>query len=212
MPSQLPYLNTYKNVGKLFEKIHAAKRPEALTNRFLYDTLGLKSTNDRPLITLLKTLGFLDGSGKPTPAYDALKAEKKIAAQAIAQGIRRGYAPLFEANEKANELGREQLKGLVAQVAGTDISTTNKIVGTLSSLLGLADFSENGSQPNEEEETVEEGTDETQEGDETDAGIGALKFGGMNHQFHYNIQVHLPANGSEETYMNIFNALRKVFR
>lgn len=211
MPSQLPYLNTYKNVGKLFEKIHTAKRPEALTNKFLYDTLGLKSTNDRPLIALLKTLGFLDGAGNPTPAYDALKAEKKVAAQAIARGIRRGYAPLFEANEKANELGREQLKGLVAQVAGTDTNTTAKIVGTLISLLSLADFSEGETQPRGEEIGAEE-TNDTAEEEETGAGIAALKFSGMNHQFHYNIQVHLPANGSEETYMNIFNALRKVFK
>lgn len=35
--------------------------------------------------------------------------------------------------------------------------------------------------------------------------------GGFEPEFHYNIQVQLPANGTEETYMNIFSALRKVF-
>jgi hypothetical protein len=34
---------------------------------------------------------------------------------------------------------------------------------------------------------------------------------GFTPQFHYNIQVQLPANGTEETYLNIFSALRKVF-
>jgi hypothetical protein len=34
---------------------------------------------------------------------------------------------------------------------------------------------------------------------------------GLRPEFHYNIQVHLPSNGTEETYMNIFNAIRKVF-
>ena len=35
---------------------------------------------------------------------------------------------------------------------------------------------------------------------------------GFEPQFHYNIQVQLPVNGTEETYLNIFSALRKVFR
>jgi hypothetical protein len=31
-------------------------------------------------------------------------------------------------------------------------------------------------------------------------------------EFHYNINVHLPANGTEDVYLNIFNALRKAFQ
>lgn len=213
MPSQLPLLNTYKNVGKLFNNIHAAKRPESFTNKFLYDTLGLKSNTDRPLITLLKTLGFLDSSGKPTPTYDALKGAKKIAGQAVANGIRRGYAPLFAANENANKLDQSELKGLVAQVAGSDTNTTAKIVGTLKALLKIADFSE---APLQEDDSGDKSDDEsTNENDSGEIDSGAaemLKFQGMNPQFHYNIQVHLPTNGSEETYMNIFNAIRKVFK
>ncbi len=69
MAIELPYLPTYKNVPLLFENIAKAKVPDAFTNSFLSGTLGLKSTNDRALITLLKKLGFLDNSGKPTPAY-----------------------------------------------------------------------------------------------------------------------------------------------
>lgn len=29
-------------------------------------------------------------------------------------------------------------------------------------------------------------------------------------EFRFNIEVHLPSNGTEETYLNIFNALRKA--
>jgi hypothetical protein len=35
---------------------------------------------------------------------------------------------------------------------------------------------------------------------------------GMRTEFHYNLQIHLPANGNEETYLNIFNAIRKTFQ
>jgi hypothetical protein len=37
------YLASYKNVGRLFEKIETAKAPEAFTTRFLADVIGLKS-------------------------------------------------------------------------------------------------------------------------------------------------------------------------
>ena len=31
-------------------------------------------------------------------------------------------------------------------------------------------------------------------------------------EFHYNIQIHLPSNATEEVYLSIFNALRKTFQ
>ena len=67
------YLGSYKNVDKLFEKIETAKAPEAFTTAYLTDVVGLKSTSDRPLINMLKKMGFLDGTGRPTEAYGLLK-------------------------------------------------------------------------------------------------------------------------------------------
>ncbi len=73
MPKDLPYLASYKNLPKLFQAIAAAKVPDAFTHGFLYETLGLKGTGDRPLIPYLKKLGFLDPAGKPTSSYALLK-------------------------------------------------------------------------------------------------------------------------------------------
>ncbi len=66
MAIELPYMPTVRNVPVVFDKIAKAKVPDAFTTNYLTGTLGLKSTNDRALIPLLKKLGFLDGSGKPT--------------------------------------------------------------------------------------------------------------------------------------------------
>src|SRR3990172_10015152 len=203
MANTLPVLQSYKNIEKLFKSIQAAKRPEAFTHKFLYETLGLRSIADRPLIAFLRTLGFLDGAKKPTAEYAALKNEGE-AKRAVAQAVRRAYAPLFAANEKAHQLPGDQLRGLVAQVAGSDANTTAKIAGTLNTLLRLADFSEPGVAP-PKEAPEEKAAQET--GEEASS-----KPGGLRPEFHYNIQVHLPANATEETYLNIFNALRRVFR
>lgn len=215
MPQELPYLPSYKNVVPLFEKIRAAKVPESFTQSFLKETLGLKSSSDRALITLLKSLGILDAAGKPTSRYSALKNER-IAGIEIARGVREAYAPLFDANENAHELDSKDLKGLVAQVAGTDAGATSKIAGTFRSLLAVADFASDHQLKEEEEESESTELREDEEPPEVnktmrDTGPESM-LGSMRPEFHYNIQIHLPANGSEETYLHIFSALRKVFK
>ncbi len=203
-------LASYKNVGALFEKIQTAKVPETFTQKFLHDTIGLKASSDRPLINMLKQLGFLDGNGKPTQRYSTLKNER-VAAIEIARGVREAYQPLYDANENAHTLSHSELKGLVGQVSGADTGTISKIVGTFKALLKVADF---------ESETI---LDEDKiKYEEPDSGEGVIppiiqpptpeSKGGMRPEFHYNIQIHLPSNGTEETYMNIFNAIRKVFK
>jgi hypothetical protein len=213
MAKELPYLPSYKNVDKLFKAIDTAKKPDALTTRVLAETFGIKGAGDRPLITMLKTLGFLDPSNKPTSYYDLLKNPAQ-AKHAIAVGIRKAYAPLFEANENANTLSGEELRGLVAQVAGADKGIASKIAGTFNSLVKLADFS---GRPNPVDSPAEEDLDDDDEDvEEVELAEKRKKSkgnsGGLRPEFHYNIQIHLPDNGSEETYLNIFNALRKTFK
>lgn len=207
MAQELPYLASYKNVAKLFEKIKAAKVPETFTYKFLYGTIGLKSVGDRPLISLLKQLGFLDNGGKPTSRYAALKNDN-IARIEIARGMREAFKPLFDANENAHLLTPSELKGLVAQVSGADTGTTTKIVGTFKSLLGAADFKSDATL-REDDKKKDTGIEEIEvPPDVPPAGIGK----GLRPEFHYNLQIYLPSNGTEETYMNIFNAIRKVFK
>ncbi len=203
MAKELPYLPTYKNLALLFEKIEKAKVPDALTVRYLNDTFGLKSTNDRAMIPLLKKLGFLDASGKPTEEYARLK-NKDLAKAAIAEGIRRAYAPLYEANENVHELPSDQLKGLVAQVSGTEEGMTKVIAGTFNALTKLADFSQSES-PTSEKKGKQ---DETKV--ENVAAQPSGQLSKFNPEFRFNIEIHLPSSGTEDTYLNIFNALRKT--
>jgi hypothetical protein len=198
MAKDLFYLASYKNVDKLFEKILTAKAPEAFTTPFLVDTIGLKSTGDRGLINMLKKLGFLDAGGRPTETYGLLK-NKEVAGAAIAAGIRKLYAPLFEANEKANELQVDGLKGLISQVTGSEQNIVAQIAYTFKAIAKNADFSK---------AVKDKLPDETEDKDK-DKGNG--KPNALRTDFHFNIQVHLPANGTEETYLNIFNALRRTF-
>jgi hypothetical protein len=206
MAIELPYMPTVKNVPVVFDKIAKAKVPDAFNTSYLTGTLGLKSTNDRALIPLLKKLGFLDSSGKPTAGYSLLKNKDK-AKTALAAGIRKGYAALYAANESAHELPSDQLKGLVAQVSGTEQAMTNIIAMTFTSLAKLAEFSDEGQEdePGSGEEGPEAASPPTPL--QVNAPLPQAKF---HPEFRFNIEVHLPSNGTEETYLNIFNALRKA--
>jgi hypothetical protein len=194
-------------VGKLFEKIASAAVPPKFTHQFLQTTIGLKSAADRPLIPLLRHLEFIDPSGTPTASYSLLKNSHKQKA-ALAVGIRSAYAPLFSANENVHKLPMDQLKSLISQVAGTDADMSYRIANTFSALAKLADFEaapeEHGQDKDKEKKTPDE------EVDEGSPSTGRMR--GLRTEFHYNIQVHLPANGTEETYLHIFNAIRKTFQ
>jgi hypothetical protein len=203
MPTALPYVPSYGKIKTLFTKIASAKVPDSFTHAYLSQTLGLKSTSDRPLIPLLRQLGFIDASGKPTAAYNSLKNPKE-AKRAIAAATREAFAPLFAANENAHTLDGDELKGLVAQVAGTDEEVTRRTVGTFQALVELSDFATKA----EPEQGVKPPPSLTPKPSELESAAGRLS---VRPEFHYNIQVHLPSNASEETYLNIFNALRKAF-
>ncbi|MBR0965118.1 DUF5343 domain-containing protein [Bradyrhizobium diazoefficiens] len=207
MAVSLPYLVSYKNLPTLFEKINSAKVPDTFTHTFLQNTMGLKNTNDRAFIPLLRHLGFLDGQNIPTPAYRLLKGDKRRAV--LADGVRRAYGPLFDADQSANELTGDRLKGLVAQVAGTDSDLTGRIANTFLALVNLGDFQAQTT-PNEDEKRNEIDDQPDDEADERDRRGSSRK--GIRTEFHYNLQIHLPSNGTEEVYLNIFNALRKTFQ
>lgn len=206
MAASLPYLASNKNLETLFSKIASAKVPEKFTHGFLTKTIGLKGTNDRAFIPMLRALGFLDQSSTPTNTYRQLK-NSSSSKGALAVAIRSAYAPLFEADEGANALALDKLKGLVAQVAGTDEAMTSRIVSTFNALVKLADFSASADNSDERDDSNE---DEEESEDEPPKKIVGAK--GLRPEFHYNIQIHLPSNATEEVYLSIFNALRKSFQ
>lgn len=209
MATSLPYLASNKNVLTLFEKIASAKVPDTFSQAFLANTIGLKGSNDRALIPLIRNLGFVDQSNTPTRAYRLLKGHERK--RAIADGIRRAYGPLFDADQDAHKLPTDRLKSLVAQVGGTDADTTARIASTFNALSKAADF-------DAEPTDVRNDTSDVLESRQPEDDIAPTRVQnrvppqGLRTEFHYNIQIHLPANGDEETYLNIFNAIRKTFQ
>src|SRR5262245_22794301 len=123
--AKLPYVVQPGSIAKVFEKVKQAQTPERFTIDFLQTKLGLKGGNYRQFIPFAKKLGFLGTDGKPTDVYKRFRNNDQSGA-AMAEAIKIGYRELFERNEYANNLAKDQLKGSVVEITG--LSSSDRVV------------------------------------------------------------------------------------
>jgi len=196
------YFVVQNKISPIMDAIQKAGVPEKFNRGFL-ESLGFKSTNDRAIIAMLKALNFLDQNGIPTEKYKIYKNPinaKKI----LGQQIKEAYPEIFLANENAQDLSAEELKGIFATVSGKGDSVAIKMAQTFKSFCSIADFK---SKPIDiKSETVKETIKETVSPPQ----LSTFDIGsGKNPQFHYNIQIHLPATRDITVYNAIFKSLKE---
>lgn len=141
-----PFMNSYGAIPKVLDKIITAKRPERFTQDFLETVLGFQSSSVRPIISLLKRLGFLNSDGSPTELYAKFKTEGGRR-QAMAAGLRNGYAELFDKNEFVYRLDKNKLTDLLVEMTGDerDNASLKSVVATFLALSSYAEFEAQGS-------------------------------------------------------------------
>jgi len=141
MASKLPYVNQPGLMVKILNKIKEAKTPDRFTIDFLETKLGFRGGNYRQFIPFAKKLGFLNSDGTPTERYKQFRNNATSSA-AIAAALKNGYHEVFERNEFANNLNKEDFKGLVVEITG--LEPKNKVVqlicSTFETLKKLANF------------------------------------------------------------------------
>ena len=194
----IPEANISKT-GSLVEflgLIKTAGVPERVTFEFL-KTLGLKSSNDRPVIPVLKGIGFLDANGAPTELYRAYRTDR--GSRVLAEALRNAYSDIFLANTRAHTLSVEKVKSIIAGKTTKPDATVERIARTFLSLAKAADFSAG----------LEETKDvhPQQEKEEVEAPQKQIPI--KTPYFHYNIQIHLPTTTDITVYNAIFRSLRE---
>lgn len=188
------YMNSVGRFPQMMESIQKAGVPERFTIEFL-KSLGFKSTNDRAFIGVLKGINFLDQSGIPTEKYKAYKNTSE-AGKVLAQALRESYKDLFLADENIQNASASKIAGIFATKTGKGDVVTKKMATTFKALAAKADFSEKPIDNNEEEVVAEEQPKDSQ-----------IKK--RDAQFHYNIQIHLPATKDISVYNAIFKSLKE---
>jgi hypothetical protein len=73
--AEFTYLTNPAKIREFLLKIKTVGVPEKVTNNYLV-SVGFKSSNDRALITVLKSLKFVDSSGKPTTRWQHYRGYK----------------------------------------------------------------------------------------------------------------------------------------
>lgn len=209
MASKLPYMASTGLIQKIFEKIENARRPERFTLDFLGTKLGYKSGSARPIIALLKRMGFLGPDGIPTSLYDAFR-NTETQGNAVAQGMKKAFSELFDRNEYINAASREEILGHVVEITGgtkTD-SRTKAIVATFSALNQMADFETQESEkrdPTLGHEMIPATTDQ-REGPEAPS---ASEKDAVEMRVGYTINLNLPETNDPEVFNAIFKSLRE---
>ena len=203
MATQLPYIVQPGAITRIITKLIAAKTPERFTQDFLATKLGFKGGNYNQFIPLAKKLGLLNSDGTTTDLYKKLRNPQTLKAS-MAAAMRIGYRDLFERNEYAGSLKKEDFKGLVVEITG--LEATSRIVQlicqTFETLKAFADFDatlQGSSEPTPEEKSRDGA------GDQTDATKGHhdLKLG-----LSYSINLVLPKTDDPAVFNAIFKALR----
>lgn len=200
------YTNNVGNLTRLFEAIRSAGVPERVTFEFL-KTLGFTSSNDRPIISVLKAIGFLDGTGTPTAAYRAYRDQSR-SAKVLAEALRTAYSDIFLANTKAHELPTEKLHGIIAAKTSKGDQVVRLIAATFKTLAKMADFSEDETQSAVFEQQPSQQVSPPPRVENTgESSPIRLKPTGVG--FHYNIQIHLPTTTDVTVYNAIFRSLKE---
>ena len=192
-------MGSVKNMDSILAQIRRAAVPPKFTYEFLKG-LGFPSSNDRPIIPLMKALGLLDEQGVPRDRYRQFKDESQWQ-RILAEGIREAYADVYAVDEKAHSLPAAQVNGIFARLSDKGEAATAKMAMTFRALAKLADFGAavDGTEELPEEPVEKEPLPEGQE-------VGALDGARLN--LRHDIHLHLPASDDVKVYDAIFRSLR----
>jgi hypothetical protein len=201
------YINNVGSLTRFMNQIQTAGVPERVTFEFL-KTLGFASSNDRPIITVLKAIGFLDQNGAPTELY-RLYRDTTQGPRVLGKALKTSYGDLFLANTKANDLPLDKLKGIISAKTAKGETVVKLIASTFKALCGLADFSEPADMPPREIQSHEKILQEPSGVTGNLHPIALQERHGKSPSLHYNIQIHLPTTNDIAVYNAIFKSIKE---
>ena len=199
------YLTSAKNLPAIFEAMKSAQAPPKFTIKFL-ESLDFKSTADRLIVGVLKTLGFIGADGSPTDRYFRFLVQPQSAV-VLAESIEDAYGDLFQVNTGAQSMTKTEVVNKMKTLGQGQFSESvlDKMAMTFLELCKLADFKKKTVSATLAE-TPKEKTNTAQ------AELALLtnkstptNFGGLN----YVIQVVLPESRDPKIYDSIFRSLRE---
>jgi Family of unknown function (DUF5343) len=206
MAENYPYHPNPVNLKKFVDHIQTAGVPTKVTFQYI-TSVGFKSGNDRAILTALKFIGFVDGSGVPTNTWRDYR-NKNTAKKVMADALRKAYKTLFTTYPDANRKDNEALRNFFSSHTSVGEGALGYMVRTFKTLADMADFDAPSGAVRQLENDSDDG--ELQEEEETDKTVTKRKFTGSSGMtVNINIQLQIPATDKAEIYESFFAAMKK---
>ncbi|MEQ8925487.1 MAG: DUF5343 domain-containing protein [Fulvivirga sp.] len=203
MADSFPYMVANGKISQILDKLKKASEPNKFTHAFLKQ-LGFASTNDRAIIPLLKKLGFLNDNSTPTEKYKDLRDTTRYRF-VLGEQIKELYSDLYAINTQIHEANEDEIKGAISRVTGKDETAVNRFYATYKTLTDIAEFDEPSPETeSKQEEKTEPKKEQTKKPDQKPS----ISIPGSP-DFHYNIQIHLPATTDIAVYNAIFKSIKE---
>lgn len=206
MADTYPYMMSNNKIEPILDQIRKAAEPSKFTHSFLKN-LGFKSTNDRGIIPLLKALDFLHESGSPTEYYKDLR-DDTIWKKALGRQIKDLYSDLYNIHTEIHNASDDEIKGAISRVTGKDAKVVGRYFNTFKTLIKLADF-DGITAKQEPEQEKKKASDSKQKPQNQIPPVQIPVKDSTRPDFHYNIQIHLPATTDISVYNAIFKSIKE---
>ena len=210
-----PYVKVQGNLKKVLATIQSTGVPAKFTTKSL-EVMGFKSSNDRPIIGVLKFIGFIDDTGTPTELWRRYR-NKDIASDVFGQTVKSAYDDLFSLYPDAHLKEFPVLRNYFSVHTSVGEQALTAIVRTFKSLCELSTFEQNDATA-ASTATGSHGTASTNSvGEETPttspetAITTSVKTNGLDRGLavNINIELHLPSTNDGEVYDKLFDALKR---
>lgn len=204
MASDFPYSLAPARVPDILAAARSAGTPPKFNNEFLKTALGFSSSNDRAIIKILKTLGFISASGEPTQRYRDFKGPHS--GKAVAEGLREGWSELFLSNQQIYNQPVNNIARRVSSITGANDQISQRTANTFKKLCSLADWDDTSLETTQSDEIAPETNDEnpaptSRFAEQQPATQGLLRL-------HHDVHIHLPATSDAAVYRAVFQALK----
>jgi len=191
------YTPSPKNVTDFFNKMESIGIPQTKVTRNSIKQYGFTSSNDRYLIGVLKSLGFLSADNLPAERWQDYRS-KSNRAFVMAQAIREAYSGLFKTYEDANKRDDEALRDYFRANTKVGDKTVELMLNTFKNLCALADFEAVPAEIAAPEAPVSDKERVIHIPAETPPGLTV----------NINVQLTLPATDDESVYDKLFSSLK----
>ncbi len=201
--AEFAYTTVPGKLKTLFAKLREVGVPSKATVQWL-KSLGFRSSNDASLLGILKSVGFVDATGVPTPKWSSFRGANSK--RVLGDAIREGYAELFAVYPDAWQRSQADLEHVFSTSSSGGHQVISKTVSTFKSLAEIAEFTPVMAQTDLRMSSEALHVPVSSPADDTPAGRSSR--GGVP-SVHIDIQIHIAPESSSEQVDQIFASMAK---